>query len=177
LIHERSPRGQVLRFLIFLALYILGRLLWMLFDKTTPGQELLNPIHERLSYFITHTSCFVLQIFYPDIQTSVNHTIFIAGRPVIALYPGCTGLYPMIRLSFVLLLYPLPWRKKLVLWPFSMMILIFASTLHFMLLIPISNHYLEWYGFAHNWLTRILFYGFYFLCWMMWEWFDKQGRD
>ena len=130
---------------------------------------MLAPLHDRLSFFITHTCCFVLQVFYPDIHTAVNHTIFIAGKPIIALGSGCTGLNPMVRLSFVLVFYPLAWRRKVYLLPLSLLILIFASTLHFLLLIPIVNHYPEWYGFAHNWLTKILFYGFYFLCWLIWE--------
>jgi len=168
-LQERTPRGQAVRFIIFLALYFLGRYPGLLFVTTSIGQAMLAPLHERLSFFITHTCCFVLQVFYPDIHTSVNHTIFIAGKAPIQLFSGCTGLYQMIRLTFVLVFYPLPWRRKAILFPFSMGVLLFAASLHFLLLIPISYHFPEWYGFAHNWIALIIFYGFYFLCWVIWE--------
>ena len=168
-IHERSNRGQALRFFLFLTIYSLGRYLELLFDTTSFSKELLYTLHERLSFFITHSSCFILQGFYPDIHVTINHTIFIEGEAHIQMLPGCTGLQPMLRLTFVLLFYPLAWRRKIVLWPLSMVILIFASTLHFMMLIPIAYHFSEWFSFAHDWLTKIIFYGFYFLCWLIWE--------
>lgn len=168
-IHARSPRGQTLRFILFLVLYFLARYLQLFLDTSSFGHALLNPLHERLSFFITHSCCFLLQGFYPDIHVTINHTIIIAGKAHVQMFPGCTGLDPMIRLTFIFILYPLPWRRKLILWPFSLLILIFASTLHFLLLILISYQCPEWFGFAHNWLTRVLFYAFYFLCWLLWE--------
>jgi len=173
LLHERSNRGLALRFVTFLVLYLMGRHLQLLFDNTSPGKALLDPLYERMSFFTTRTCCLVLRFTYPDIHTSMDHAIYIAGKATIRMFPGCSGLMPMIRLSFVLLFYPLPWYKKVYLWPLSMAILIFASTFHFILLVPIATSYPGWYSLAHNWLTRIIFYGFYFLCWMMWEKAEK----
>jgi len=168
-IHARSPCGQILRFVLFLVLYFLARYPQIFLDNSSFGQALLNPLHERLSFFITHSCCFLLQGFYPDIHVTFNHTIIIAGKAHVQMFPGCTGLDPMIRLTFILIFYPLYWRRKLILWPFSLLILLFASTLHFLLLIPIAYQFPEWFGFAHNWLTRVIFYSFYFLCWLLWE--------
>jgi exosortase/archaeosortase family protein len=169
LLHERSPHGQILRFIFFLVLYFLARYPQLLLDNTSFGKALFSPIHEQLSFFITNACCYVLQIFYPGINTSIHHTIFIGDRALIQMYPGCTGLYPMIRLTIILAFYPLAWRRKVVLWPLSLLILLFASTLHFLLLILIANQCPGWFGFAHNWLTRVIFYAFYFLCWLLWE--------
>jgi exosortase/archaeosortase family protein len=169
LLHERSPRGQTLRFILFLVLYFLARYLQLFLNTSSFGQAMLNPLHERLSFFITHSCCFLLQGFYPDIHVTINHTIIIAGKATVQMFPGCTGLEPMIRLTFILIFYPLHWRRKIILLPFSLLILLFASTLHFLLLVPIAYQCPEWFGFAHNWLTRVIFYAFYFLCWLLWE--------
>ena len=169
LLHERSPRGQTLRFILFLVLYYLAQYHKLVLDNTSFGKALFTPIHEQFSFFITNACCFVLRIFYPDINTSVNHTIFIGGRASIQMFPGCSGLESMIRLTIILVFYPLAWRRKVVLWPLSLLILLFAATIHFLLLIPIANQCPEWYGFAHKWLTRVIFYAFYFLCWLLWE--------
>jgi len=168
-INDPSPGGMVLRFMFFLALYYFSLFLWYLLNSTSFGQALLNPLHERLSFFITHSCCFLLQGFYPDIHVTINHTIIIAGKATVRMFPGCTGLEHMIRLTFILTFYPLHWRRKLILWPFSLLILLFASTFHFLLLIPIAYQCPEWFGFAHNWLTRVIFYAFCFLCWLLWE--------
>jgi len=168
-IRECSPRGQILRFILFLVLYFLARYLQLFLDTSSFGQALLNPLHERLSFFITHSCCFLLQGFYPDIHVSINHTIIIAGKVTVVMLPGCTGLEPMIRLTFILAFYPLLWRRKLILWPISLLILLFASVLHFLILILIADQYPEWFNFSHHWITRVLFYAFYFLCWLLWE--------
>ena len=169
LLLERSPRGQMLRFGLFLVLYWVARYPQFFLNSNFFHESLITTIHEQLAFFITHVCCFVLQIFYPDIHSTADHIIFINGKSLLQLLPGCSGLDPMIRLTFILLFYPLLWRKKAWLWPISLAILLFAATLHFLLLIPITYHVPEWYTFAHNWLTRIIFYGFYFLCWLMWE--------
>jgi len=169
LLHESSPRGQTLRFILFLVLYFFTRYSRLFLDTSSFGQALLNPLHERLSFFITHFCCFLLQGFYPDIHVTINHTIIIAGKATVQMFPGCTGLPPMIRLTIILVFYPLAWRRKVVLWPLSMLILIIAATLHFMMLIPIAYHYPAWYHFAHSWPTRVIFYACYFLCWLLWE--------
>jgi len=70
LLHERSHRGQTLRFILFLVLYFLGRFPQLFLQNSSFGQALLNPLHERLSFFITHSCCFLLQGFYPDIHVT-----------------------------------------------------------------------------------------------------------
>ncbi len=169
LLQERSPRGQMVRFAFFVVFYYFSRYPQFFLNSHGNCELLLTPIYKQLSFFITHVCCFVFRNFYPDIESSLDHIIYIHGKPLIRFLPGCTGLEPMIRLTFILIFYPLLWRKKIVLWPISMVILLFAATLHFLLLILISYHAPGWYNFAHNWLTRIIFYGFYFLCWLMWE--------
>ena len=157
------------RFGLFLVLYWVARYPQFFLNSNYFGECLINPVYEQLASFITKVCCFVLQIIYSDIHSSADHTIFINGKSLLQLQPGCSGLDPMIRLTFILLFYPLLWQKKAWLWPISLAILLFAATLHFLLLIPITYHAPEWYTFAHNWLTRIIFYGFYFLCWLIWE--------
>ncbi len=170
LIHEHSARGQMLRLIFFLIIYFVGRYPIMLLELTSFGLTIFTPIHLLISNLITFACCFTLQGFYPDIHSSLNHTIYIKGTPIIQMvYPGCTGLQPMIRLSFALLFYPIIWIRKIYLFPISWIIIFIATFLHFLLLIPIACTYPEWFNFAHDWLTRIIFYGFYFLCWILWE--------
>ena len=167
--HERSNRGQSLRFLLFLSSYFIGRYILFFIESTSSGRALLNPIFDFIFFYITHSCCFFLHFFYPTIYTSANHVIIINDIPRVQMLPGCTGFYHMFRLSFALLFYPVAWQKKwLILLP-TLFIIIFASTLHFLLLILIEYHHPELFRFAHDYITKILFFGFIFFCWLIWE--------
>jgi exosortase/archaeosortase family protein len=169
LIHEKSLKGKLSRFILFLALYLIGRYLLMIFESTEIAKTLLSPLFDYIAYLITKLCCFVMQLFYPDIYSSNNYTIYISGNPIIQLFPFCTGLNPMIRLSFTLFLYPISWRVKFFLFPISILTIFVAASLHFGLLIPIELYYPKWYDFAHDWVTKGIFYSFYFTCWLLWE--------
>ena len=166
---EQTLKGHLNRFIIFIILYFIGRYPQLLLDLSTFGQTVLLPLHSLLASLITNVCCFILSFKYADIHTSIKHTISIANQTPIQLLPGCTGLDPMIRLTFILLMYPIAWPKKLALWPISMIIIFIAATIHFLILIPISYSYPEHYAITHNWITRVIFYSFYFLCWIIWE--------
>lgn len=169
LMQEESDRGKMIRFALFLGLYVLGRFFVLLFNKTDAGLSILNPLYNLISLFITHSSCYTLALFFPDIQTNSSHVIFIHHKAILILVAPCSGLDQMLKLSFILLFYPLRFYKKLYLWPLSMVIVLLASTIHFILLIFTAWYYMDWFNVAHNWITKIVFYGFYFLCWLIWE--------
>ena len=168
-LHAQSIKGEFVRFSLFLILYFLGRYLLFIFETTTIGQYFLSPLQELLSYLITSVCCAALSWIYPTIHTSLNHTIYIANDSPIQMLPGCTGLSQMLRLSFVLLFYPISWRQKNYLFIPSILIILFAATIHFLILIPISYQAPEWYKFSHDYFTKIIFFGFIFLCWIIWE--------
>jgi len=174
ILNNRSPLYQGYRLMIFWAFYFLGRFPGIFLEKVNFINDILDRLHEKLSFTITHFCCFLLQGFYVNINTTLDHTIVINGNPIIHMLPGCTGLNSMFRLSFVLIFYPLTFLNKLYLLPLSLLIIFLASTVHFTLLIPIANSHPEFYVFAHNWPTRVLFYSSYFFCWLIWEnWIGK----
>ena len=169
--------GGPFRFAIFFILYLLARYLFSFFEITEFGHNILSPLHERLSIVITKICCYILQPIYPDIHTKIDHTIVISGNSTIQMQPGCTGLNHMIYLSFTLLFYPLALINKVQVFIPSLLIIFFASIVHFLFLIPIANNFNEFYGFAHKYISRILFFSFIFLCWLIWERLRTQRRE
>jgi len=160
--NEPTILGKGLRFAYFIFLYFLLRYLELLIISTSFGIALLNPLHESLSVFITHTSCFFLQLFYPDIHVSNDYIIIIAKKTPIQMLSGCTGLSHMLRLSFVLLVYPMSWLQKGIVFIPTILIVLFAATLHFLILIPIAYHDPELYGFAPITLPEVYFLDSFF---------------
>ena len=162
---ETSTTGTIYRLGLFIILYFIGRYVLLLFEKTT----FFSILHQPLLWFIDNLSIGFWSIFYPDLSSTSEYIVSINGFECIQLFPGCSGLHPILRMTFILLLYPIQWSKKIWLLPVSWLIILFAATIHFILLIPVSYHWPDYYDFSHNWLTRILFYGFYFLTWLIWE--------
>ena len=164
-LHENSFTCKLLRLGLFIFLYFIGRYLLLLFEGTT----LLNYIHMPFLWTIDLVSTSFYGLFYNNITSSSDYIVSINNIEVIHLLPGCSGLHPFLRMTFILLLYPLPWKTKSLLFPLSWFIILFAATIHFIILIPINYHWPEYYSFSHNWFTKIIFYGFYFLIWLIWE--------
>ena len=164
-LHENSSRGTLYRLGLFIILYFVGRYVLLLFEGTT----ILINLHKPFLWFIDNVSVGFWSIFYHNLASTPDYIVSINNSGCIQLFPGCSGLQPTLRMTFILLLYPIPWKTKSWLLPLSWVIILFAATIHFILLIPIACHWPEYYNFSHHWLTRILFYGFYFLTWLFWE--------
>ena len=162
---ENSTIGTIYRFGLFIILYFIGRDVLWLFAMT----KSFSTLHQPLLCFIDYVAVGFWSIFYPNLSSTSDYIVSINNTECIQLLPGCSGLQPIMRMTFILLLYPIPWKIKSWLFPLSWAIILLAATIHFILLIPISYHWPEYYDFSHNWLTKIIFYGFYFLTWVLWE--------
>ena len=164
-LHENSSTGKLLRLGLFIFLYFIGRYFFLLFKGTT----FLSHLHMPFLWFIDNVSVGFWGIFYYNLASTSDYIVSINNTECIQLLPGCSGFHPILRMTFILLLYPIPWKIKYWLFPLSWFIILFAATIHFILLIPIAYHWPEYYSFSHNWFTKVIFYGFYFLAWLIWE--------
>ena len=166
---EISYEGLILRLGLFFLLYwtsgvlytMLTDLLYVFFTEQT--------IHHTLLRIIFIVSVKTMQLFYPTLTTSSEFVISINNIEIIQLAPGCSGLRPLFRITFILFLYPIPLGKKIVLLPLTWGIILIATIIHFILLIPISYHWPSYYGLSHDYITRIIFYSFFFSIWWLWE--------
>ena len=163
-LHEQSSFGTLYRLGLFVFIYFIGRYLQLLFEE----KGLFNYFQLPFLWSMDQVSTGFLGLFYSNL-TSTNYVISINNIKIIQLHFGCTGYHAILRMTFVLFLYPLPWKIKFGLFPISWLIIFFAATIHFIMLTVIANHWPEYYSFSHDWLTKIIFYGFYFFTWLLWE--------
>ena len=169
IIIDNDSEGVYYRLLLFFFMYFILREVELLPAYIKITQRVYMPLYNFLATFITKISCLLFQPFYPDITVSHDYIINISSISTIQLQPGCTGLNQMIRMCLILLLYPINWRKKILLILPTLAIIFTAALVHFALLIPISFHLHSWFQLTHDYLTKILFFGFIFLCWLFWE--------
>ena len=166
---ENSLSGTFFRLGWFLFLYFIGRYIFRFLEFSSFFSEQFSFLHLPFFWFIDNISTGFMGLFYHNLSSNPEYIISINNNEVIQLGGGCTGLRPILRLTFILLLYPISWKTKSYLLPLSWFIILFAATIHYILLIPVAYHWPEYFSFSHNWLTMIIFYGFYFLTWFIWE--------
>ena len=165
---ERSLAGLLMRLGWFMIIYLVAGKLFSVVDAILLHFNLKDYIHNPLLWAIYNISIPFWKLFYSDLSTS-DYLVLINNQCVIQLFSGCSGFDAQFRITIILFLYPIAWKTKFWLFPLSWLIILLAATIHFILLIPIAYHWPDYYDFSHNWLTRFIFYGFYFLTWLIWE--------
>ena len=168
-LYSQSSKGSIFRIIWFLFLYIISRALFNLLEEIQLFSSVFNFFYHFLSIPITYISTATLSLFYQNIFSTSNFIIQIGNINVIELLPGCTGFHQLLRITFILLLYPIPFKKKLFLMPLSWSLLFFAAVIHFIMLVPIAYTLNEWFDFIHSWPSRFVFYLFFFINFLIWE--------
>ena len=168
-LHSRSNKGTIFRIAWFIFLYIISRHLFYLLEEVQFFSAIFNFFYNLLSILITYICTTTLSLFYQKILSTSDFIIQIGNIKIIQLLPGCTGFHQLLRITFILMLFPIPYRKKLFLLPLSWGLIIFAAVIHFLMLIPIASDLNEWYDFIHNWPSKFVFYLFFFINYLIWE--------
>jgi len=169
LLQEETALGKTLRLVLFLSLYIIGKWVFKFLEEYTFYQEIFLFISNILKLIINYFSILFWGIFFSDIKSNSDFLISINNIPVIILLGGCTGLGAMLRIYFILIFYPITFRKKILLIPISFVTITFGAILHYIFLIPMAYYYPEYHSFNHDYTSRIIFYIIYFLTWLIWE--------
>ena len=168
-LNSNSNKGTIFRIVWFILLYIISRYLFNFLEDTQLFSTIFNFFYNLLSILIAYICTTTLSLFYQEILSTSDFIIQIRSINIIQLLPGCTGFHQLLRITFILLFFPIPYRKKLILLPLSWSLIIFAAVIHFLMLIPIAFDLNEWYDFSHNWPSKFVFYLFFFINFLIWE--------
>ena len=150
---------------LFLILYIISRSVYL--DIFVPYSGLSFTLIETLINLEVKVLIFIFENLNM-IETVEDNIIFFFNGNSIEVSGGCSGLTQMFIISLVLLFYPGPMKQKLWYIPFSLVLVFISSIIHLLILSYVIIYYPEQYGLAHNYITRIIFYGMYFLIWVYW---------
>jgi exosortase/archaeosortase family protein len=163
LIRNRTLVGIVL----FLALYIAARMIYY-YIYTRHGS--FGPA--GIIGFLTHLEAKItygfISIFGLTKKVDGVLVYFTSGM-IMRVEPGCSGFGEMFKALIIFIFYPGPWKKKLWFLPSTVLFIFFAALIHLALLGLVLALDPPLYEFAHSWITRIIFYGMFFLMWIAWE--------
>ncbi len=116
-----------------------------------------------------HIAQFIIKNILGYQSVLTGNDVFMPNNVSLRMNPGCTGFKQYIQLIFILLLYPGPFRKKSWYIPVSLFILFMASILHFVFLAVLFNGFPAQFLFFHDYLSRWMYFGIFFLIWLCWE--------
>jgi len=167
--YKSDPDGNTwLLMAIFLVLYALSSGLWHFWDHTTgfyTTTEGLNRVFIKLDQELLSG---ILIIFF-----RMNHAV----QGTILLFPNgsgleiqwpCSGVRQLLQVLFITLLLPGPFISKLWFVPLSLGIVFLATILHLVILALVAGLEPSWFYTFHAWITRIVFYIFFFLIAVIW---------
>lgn len=166
---KRREYQIILLFVVFLVLYKIGDYIWEYIENHGFFHHTTQILYNFLIEFIAKTSALFYSLFFKSVETSPGGFLIINGRTDIFVGPGCTGLKQTLLILFIIIFYPISYKLKTFLIPLSAVIILTATILHFIMLVPVARSFPDWFRFAHDYLTMTIFYGFFFLTWLFWE--------
>jgi len=158
-----------IRLILFIILYKLGQYTFNFFETREFSSEIFNKIYYLLSSFINNLSVKFYSLFYAEISSDSVFCITINNVRTIQMNPGCTGLLPLFQMFFILLFFPLTFKQKILFFPVSLLIIVFAAIIHYLILIPVAYSFHESFTLFHDIISRVIFYLFFFVNFVLWN--------
>jgi exosortase/archaeosortase family protein len=168
-----SPDHQMTRYFIklflFVILYKAGEYLFKYLEQTELISGVFGQFYDILSGFITVISVNVWSLFYTEIHSTPGFLIVIDNLPTIQMMKGCTGLMQLFQILFILALFPMKLKQKALFLPVAVAIIIFATILHYLILVPVAFSYNDSFTLFHDIISRVVFYIFFFINFVLWN--------
>ena len=161
-----NRKGQIL---VYLALFIILNVIALYLTRLLLKADIafLNKLHTILINIEREFLVVYFEQFNLLEKVDQNTLTFLNGNSV-QILPGCSGLIQMFRIFFVLLFFPGSWYHKTWYIPLSLILVFVASIIHLLILSYVIIYLPEYYDVAHNFVTKFIFYGMYFLIWAYW---------
>lgn len=161
--------SEIKGLLIFLGLYVITLFInRYIFNVENSSLNVIKITFQNLIDFEVLIISELFSIFSLSKET-IENTIYFQNNDYITVLPGCSGLYQMMQITFIMIFYPGPWKKKIWYIPLSIVFILLAALLHLILLCIVVIIKPEMFHFTHTHVYRWLFYGCFFLIWLVWQ--------
>lgn len=157
------------RLLILLIVYWLCNRCYNFAMEDLNFAQVVEPVTSRLIRWV----CFGSQLFLPtfvsgDIKEYGN-TFYYLNEPKLFVFLGCSGFQNMVQITCIILTATGSFFRKMLYLPFALFIIYIASVVHIIILVVVVIYHPSNYAFFHNYITKIVFYIFFFAIWIVWE--------
>jgi exosortase/archaeosortase family protein len=158
-----------LKLFLFIFLYKAGEYTFDYLETIPRFSGTFDRLYYILSDGITVTTAAIYSLIYTETHTAPQFVISINGIQTIQMMKGCTGLMQVFQVVFILLFFPVSFKNKLLFLPVSVLIIIFASVLHYLILVPVAYSFHDSFTVFHNIISRVVFYIFFFINFVLWN--------
>jgi exosortase/archaeosortase family protein len=163
--HNNNKTKGLLYITLIMVLYVIGRYINIIFmDQNFHVEYLINDYLikielETLRFYFNKVGLF---------DSIVNNMIIFTNGNYLHILPFCSGFNQMLRMTFVLLFLPGPFKNKIWYVPLSMVLVLFLALLHLIILSYVVIIIPEYYNISHAVITRLIFFALYLLIWVFW---------
>ena len=102
-----------------------------------------------------------------DIFTS-DTTIYFRDHGAIVVNGSCSGLKQFYQWTFLMILFPGPWKQKLWYIPLGIVVIHIVNILRIVILSVVLMNWPDQWHFTHDWILRPFFYVVIFALWVIW---------
>jgi exosortase/archaeosortase family protein len=154
--------------LLFFILLLVSHFIWKFGIENTIINNWLKPVYTFLIQADVVLTKIILELF--SIEVSSEGAIMnFPDRDGILVTPLCSGLLHIFEITFILLFYKRFQINKLWYIPLSIFVIYVAASLHLVILSLFMIYKPESFSWAHNHLSRWVFFSFFFGIWYIWE--------
>lgn len=174
---------------VFMIILIIFHFLWKLLDQNLMAIGFIDNSASFLAKIVFDTSEWLVHVFNLDVFSSDEYEVMGAIRKNVFYYAetngyvyvnrSCSGLKQFYQWTFLMLLYPGPWKKKIWFIPLGLVITHLVNITRIMGMILVTMHMPDKWDMMHDNVFRPLFYVVMFAMWVFWneKFYLKQAKN
>ena len=152
----------------FFILLVVSHVIWKFGIETTFVNNWLAPVYSFLIQADVFSTKAILNLMSIEVY-SKGAIMNFPNRDGILVTPLCSGLLHIFEITFILTFYKRFQIHKLWYIPLSILVIYLAATIHLVILSLFMIYKPESFSWAHNHLSRWVFFTFFFGIWYIWE--------
>ena len=176
---ENVKKKELSGIVFFFLLLFLSYCIWKFSAKFLNTDEHLKGIYTLLIRADANLTRYILNLLTIDTTTD-GSILFFSNQKAILITPQCSGLQHIFEICFILLFYSGPAKHKVWYIPLSIILIYLAAVIHLVILGIFMFNRADLFSWAHNNLSRWVFFSFFFGIWLIWEELirkkDKQSQ-
>ena len=161
--------------LLFILLYKTGQYLFEWMASADMFQQAIAGLYDALSALVTRVTTWFYALFFA-VTVQPGYIICIDGVQTIRMENGCTGLMQIFQVLFILVFFPVSARHKLWLAPAALIIMVLASLIHYIILVPAAWYAPAHFVLFHDIISRVIFYCIFFVNFVLWNRTAEKNR-
>ena len=125
-------------------------------------------LEQFMAYQVFWPSAWIVEHIVGYTIGTENTTLIFPRAGSIVVNGSCSGLKQFYQWTFLMVLFPGPWKKKLWYIPLGILVIHLVNIMRIVILSVILMNWPDQWHFSHDWILRPFFYVVIFALWVIW---------